>query len=238
MHDCCSPGAAKASESLEFDGIICQLLTYSPQHNNSESEAAMNAVLDPDHDPRQNADDNEPTAADPYSSSQAPRRSLSRTNRMDRTGVVLLALVAVIVTCGPLLCMTLAPDGEEPRSCQTTRSLAIVGVAVPTGLVTLTAVGGCSNSLGAERLAGSGWGTLGDRSTTTASGIGVGVGVGVGADGVLIESRTPQGANSSCPICLGSLSSSDTNIDGRERNYQRFTTTNFAMLWIFICKEK
>ncbi|KAM9881795.1 hypothetical protein VDGL01_04211 [Verticillium dahliae] len=46
----------------------------------------MNAVLDPDHDPRQNADDNEPTAADPYSSSQAPRRSLSRTNRV--TGAV------------------------------------------------------------------------------------------------------------------------------------------------------
>lgn len=64
----------------------------------------------------------------------------------------------------------------------------------------LTAVGGCSNSLGAERLAGSGWGTLGDRSTTTASGIGVGVGVGVGADGVLVESRTPQGANSSWSV--------------------------------------
>ncbi|KAG7149532.1 hypothetical protein HYQ46_001550 [Verticillium longisporum] len=196
MHDCCSPGAAKASESLEFDGIICQLLTYSPQHNNSESEAAMNAVLDPDHDPRQNADDNEPTAADPYSSSQAPRRSLSRTNRMDRTGVVLLALVAVIVTCGPLSCVIFAKIRRHRKSHPGLRQLA-------NARNQLTAVGGCSNSLGAERLAGSGWGTLGDRSTTTASDIGVGVGVGVGADGVLVESRTPQEANSSCPICLG-----------------------------------
>ncbi|RXG44506.1 hypothetical protein VDGE_30221 [Verticillium dahliae] len=109
---------------------------------------------------------------------------------MDRTGVVLLALVAVIVTCGPLSCVIFAKIRRHRKSHPGLRQLA-------NARNQLTAVGGCSNSLGAERLAGSGWGTLGDRSTTTASGIGVGVGVGVGADGVLVESRTPQGANSS-----------------------------------------
>ncbi|RNJ58703.1 hypothetical protein D7B24_004338 [Verticillium nonalfalfae] len=173
---------------------------------------------------------------------------------MDRTGVVLLALAAVIVTCGPLSCVIFAKIRRHRKSHPGLRQLA-------NARNQLTAVGGCSNSLGAERLAGSGWGTLGDRSTTTASGIGVGV--CVGTDGVLVESGTPQGANSSCglpsgrtawsrivylavwssrpndlldwgesprrqktcqpagdqtgdafnPICLGSLSSSDTNID-------------------------
>ncbi|KAG7112330.1 hypothetical protein HYQ44_010525 [Verticillium longisporum] len=115
---------------------------------------------------------------------------------MDRTGVVLLALVPVIVTCGPLSCVIFAKIRRHRKSHPGLRQLA-------NARNQLTAVGGCSNSLGAERLAGSGWGTLGDRSTTTASDIGVGVGVGVGADGVLVESRTPQEANSSCPICLG-----------------------------------
>ncbi|KAG7134896.1 hypothetical protein HYQ45_007253 [Verticillium longisporum] len=112
---------------------------------------------------------------------------------MDRTGVVLLALVAVIVTCGPLSCVIFAKIRRHRKSHPGLRQLA-------NARNQLTAVGGCSNSLGAERLAGSGWGTLGDRSTTTASGIGVGVGVGVGADGVLVESRTPQGANSSWSV--------------------------------------